>query len=160
MAVIEQIRYEMVHTFQRDEVFNEDLGRYTPTGLLFVNFDQPRDLDVRKGDTITLETSKPEMNGPYKVESIVDNERGYKRLTVRIAEAGVSKGGLPLWFRLLDMPSTSGKIYFGKRNVVTTAGGWATQILNNDFKTALLGLAALAIVVGAAYQFFGPNPEK
>lgn len=153
-----QIRYENVHSFVREMKFDERVGREMATGFAFIHYDDPGDINAKAGDTITLETSNALFNGVFPVLEVGDNRSGYKYLKVDFTgREGLSKGGLPLWFRLADMAGLTGRIYFGRRNVKAANGGLATQVLNNDLYTGLLALGIFIAFIGGIYQFFSAS---
>lgn len=159
-AIVDTIRYEVVQSI-RPEFFTNSAGVEERTGAAWVEFDpNAQNIQVKNGDNVTLECDDVRFNGIYKVEGHRDSSRGYKEVRIDLRNtAGPKKNGVPIWVKLADFSGVSGKIYFGKRNVITTTGGTATQILNNDVFKVLLGIGLLIVVGLAASSFFNPSDK-
>lgn len=162
MSVVEQIPFENVMSVikvMEPSVSTVD-GSTTKLfqGKILVEYDPDlQQIDVSVGDTVTLEMSDRRLNAQYQVLDVKSSGRGYEQVLLKYnadKHRELVKGGVPVWLRLLDVDKVSGKIYFGKRNVITATGGIATQVASTDFGMVIIGIAILSVIIGSVYQFF------
>lgn len=146
-AIAQQVRYEAIMSVAPK--LSETGGR---TGYVWVEFDEPEaELNIGTGSEISIQSNGPSsMNGVKTIIEYRRSARGYSQALIQV--------GNRLQDKIADYSKVTGRVYFGKVNVLAEQGGVATFVMGSDAgKVVMVVLGAFAFGMGIWFLLFGDS---